>query len=168
LILGIKQIQPLGIFNSHWVLEWTKLTKWMYNHGFPWEDYYSLNYVYEENQDKIEPEEFHRFIGHELGANAEAVMARIHWQGLTLLYKYVEQGTIPILERAFSDVPDPVKEFNNILGIQLQKHFWANQIDLKTGYYYTRSINFHQDAGLNKSYSEFRISLSYRILNINW
>jgi hypothetical protein len=140
----------------------------MYNHGFPWLDYYSLNYVYEEKQDKLEPVEFHRFTGHELGANAEALMSKFQWNGFDLSLKYIEQGKIPILERAFSQVPDTVKSYNYILGIQYKENLWKNRIELKTAFYHTISKNFHQYAGLNKSYSEFWLSLNFMLFDIKW
>lgn len=168
LIVGAKKIHPFGLYNSQLVLEWTKLTKWMYNHGFPWLDYYSLNYVYEEKQDKFDPVEFHRFAGHELGANAQALMSKFKWNGFDLSIKYIEQGKIPILQRAFSQVTDTVKSYNYILGIQYQKEFWANRIEFKTAFYHTISKNFHQYAGLNKSYSEFWLSLNFKLFYIKW
>lgn len=168
LILGLKQIQPFGIFNTQWVMEWTKLTKWMYNHGFPYEDYYTLNFVYEEKRGKTDTYEFHRFVGHELGSNVEALKTKFKWQELNLLFKYIEQGKIPILSRAYSEYPDPTKEFSYVFGIQYKKTFWKNRIELKTALHHTIKKNFHQYSGLNKSYSEFWLSLNYQLFNLKW
>ena len=168
LIFGFKKKQPFGLYHSNWVVEWTKLTKWIYSYGFPWLDYYTLNYVYEENQDKLEPVEFHRFIGNELGPNAEALMSGFNWKGFDLSVKYIEQGKIPILQRAFSELPDTVKSYNYVFGVQYNETILQNRLELKTTFYHTISKNFHQYPGLKKSYSEFWISLNIMIFNIRW
>jgi hypothetical protein len=168
LIFGLKQVQPFGLFNSHWVVEWTKLTKWLYNHDFPPDNYYTVNFVYEEKQETINPDEFHRFIGHDLGANAQAWNTKFQWHGLNLFFKYVEQGKIPILELAYTQVADSVKSYNSTFGIRYKENFWNDRIELITAYYHTESKNFHQNRGLNKSYSEFWLSLNYKLFDIKW
>ena len=95
-------------------------------------------------------------------------MTKFQWNELSLLFKYIEQGKIPILSRAYSEMPDPTKEFSYVFGIQYKEVFWKNHIELKTAFHHTIKKNFHQHVGLNESYSEFWLALNFMIFDLKW
>ncbi len=46
LLIGGKWVNPFRVVHSYFTLEWVNLTTWLYNHAYPWFDFYSLNAVY--------------------------------------------------------------------------------------------------------------------------
>jgi hypothetical protein len=168
LISGLKQIQPFGLYNAQWVIEWSKLTKWMYNHAYPWFDFYTLNYVYEEKQQEANLTEFHHFIGHDPGPNSQALKARFSWNNFDLIYKYILQGEIPIFQRAFTPVISSPEEKKIVLGLCYKEKFINNRLNLNMAFYNTTVRNFHHQSGLNKSLSEVWVSLGFEIYENKW
>ncbi len=168
LLTGLTWVRPLQIDHATLTAEYIKLTEWLYNHGFPWEDFYSLNYVFEERQGLRDPDQFHRFAGHHLGANAEALLANIRWQDLELHIRWIQQGEIPIFSRAFSRQVNPQKEKRLTMGLHYNAWFWKDIIELKTSAFYSTSNHFHQYQNLSADYLEFWLSIKFNILNYQW
>lgn len=168
ILTGFVFYNPFNLYDSQFLVEWSRLTPWMYNHTSPWSDFYSLNFVYEENKDRINHLKFHRFIGHRLGSNAEALTMIWKYEDFTFYYEYSEQGEIPIFRRAYSISINTQKEYRNTIGIRYKNRFWNEKIDLSAAYYYTDSKNFHQQKGLNTQFHEFWLSTGFKILDYLW
>jgi hypothetical protein len=168
LLLGINWVHPLGLVQTSITAEYTKLTEWLYNHGFPWNDFYSMNFVYEEKQGSQNPQEFHRFSGHHLGANAEAIFTKIKWQELELHLRWISQGEIPIFSRAYSRPVLTQRENRFTVGLHYRNWFWKDRIELKSSLFHTSTTDFHQYEDQYAEYLEFWLSLKFNLIDYKW
>lgn len=168
LLAGIDWVHPFHLENSVFTAEYVKLTEWLYNHGFPWFDYYTLNFVFEEKQGLRDTEEFHRFSGHPLGANAIAFLSRMRWESFDFHFRFIRQGEIPIFSRSFSRPVSEQKENRIVLGINYHKWFWNDKLELNTALFHTSCKDFHQRPGLDADFTEFWIGLKYNLFNFKW
>ena len=168
LMIGTKWVNPFRVMHSHFTVEWVNLTTWLYNHGYPWFDFYSLNAVYEENRDKMNPVYFHRFLGHQLGPNSNALNFVYHLLGAEIGYQYSERGTIPIFTRAFSKPVPSLKEYRHVFTLKYQNDFWDDRIRLSAVYSYGIANNFHQTPGLHKTLHQFWLTANFRVFSYQW
>jgi hypothetical protein len=164
LLAGIKFYNPFRISQSNIVFEWSRATSWMYNYNFPEDNYYSLNYIYEENKHKTDTKRFHHFIGHRLGSNYDMFTLIYSWRGFKILYEYNERGFISIEKRAFSDKIPKTKEYRSIFGIQYKNPFFHDQFNIASEFYWNTSKNFHQIPDKDINFYQFWLGIEYQFL----
>ncbi|NOZ07521.1 MAG: capsule assembly Wzi family protein [FCB group bacterium] len=159
---GLKYFEPLGLRESYLLAEFVHLDKWLYN--YPYADG-TLTYVYEEERFYQGQFIFNRFIGHYLGANADALFLDFSIGGFTFSFQDIHQGVVPIDQPAFTDSPAGVREKKRILGLSYDGVLQHKKFSLSAGLFFTAAQNFHNEPGRDEEYAEVWMNLQHELLS---
>ncbi len=159
---GLKYFEPLGVRESCLQAEYVHLDKWVYN--YPYAEG-TLTYVYEEERFYQGQFIFNRFIGHYLGANADAFFLDFSVGGLTFSLQDIHQGIVPINIPAFTASPDGITEKKHILGLSYDGILQRREFSLSIGLFFTTANNFHNEPGRNENYAEVWMNLQHELLS---
>ncbi len=159
---GFKYFNPLGLPQSILSAEYVHLDKWLYN--YPYADG-SLTYVYEEERFYQGQFLFNRFIGHYLGANADALFLDYALGGITFIFQAIDQGIVPIYQPAFTSTAEDIREKKTIFGLSYSGVLPNKKFSLRGGIFYTTARNFHNEEGRTEHYPELWINLQHELLS---